>query len=150
VRKTIVGLLVVTFGFQISSFEAAAKQPTVTSPVIVATYKRIGLTGKVGPVKLYTPTQWGTFRVSFILVLTKANGNPEPYWEGSVNFHDGAGNNSQRYPFGLGLGTEKRHTVSEDLPIRSAPLWPISVTVTPSGDVSNTEYNMFVVVEQLM
>ena len=65
--------------------------PKLTTPQIVATFQRLNQTKEIKPVTLYTPPQWGTFRVSIVMVLTVGNGNQNTEWDGWFRFVDGAG-----------------------------------------------------------
>ena len=138
-------LLVVLFGSWSSSLGQSA--PKFTSPKIVATFERLGQTNEIKPVTIYTPPQWGTFRISVVMVLTVKGGGE--FWYGYPQFVDAAGLN-----FGgeyvVALSTSVPQTASAEFPIRAKARKPIRFTVQPAGDTSGSKYNVWVVVEQLM
>src|SRR5580704_5037807 len=61
-RNAICCLLVVLFGLGLSSFGQSA--PKFTSPRIVATFQRLNQTTGIPGTLLFTPQDWGTFRVT--------------------------------------------------------------------------------------
>jgi hypothetical protein len=138
-------LLVVLFGSCLNSLGQSA--PKFTSPQIVATFERIGRTGDIAPTTIYTPKEWGTFRISIVMVGTVANGQLNSYWGGELGFTDGAGDSSR---FEIDLAIDKRRTDGNEFPIRAKAGKPITFSVISNGDTSGTKYNVWVVVEQLM
>src|SRR5580658_9248670 len=66
-------LLVMLFGSWSSSLGQNA--PKLTTPQIVATFQRLNLTHDIHLTTIYTPTNWGTFRVSLLMTLNVENGN---------------------------------------------------------------------------
>ena len=120
--------------------------PKLTTPQIVATFQRLNQTKEIKPVTLYTPPQWGTFRVSIVMVLTVGNGNQNTEWDGWFRFVDGAG--MSQYVLALPGNTPQR-TFAE-FPIRVKPGTPLTFAVKPLNDPSGSKYNVWVVVEQLM
>src|ERR1700680_3891972 len=75
-RRSTCCLLVVLFGSWSSSLGQSA--PKLTYPKIVATFHRFGLTAELPPTTIYTPKNWGTFRISIVMVGTVANGQINP------------------------------------------------------------------------
>jgi hypothetical protein len=140
-------LLVVLFGSWSSSLGQSA--PKFTSPRIVATFERLGVTAGIPPTTIYTPKNWGTFRISIVLVCTVANGDGNANWRGDVVFTDGAGNNSGSL-WEAAVPTQIRGTRVTEFPIRAKAGIPIKFSVTPFGQVGGSKYNVWVVVEQLM
>jgi hypothetical protein len=143
-------LLVVLFGSWSSSLGQNA--PKFTTPQIVATFERLGLTAELPPTTIYTPKDWGTFRISIVMVGTVANGQVNPYWEGGLQFTDGAGLNRPSFQtFAAELATDIRRTAAAEFPIRAKAGKPLKFSVTShQGDTSGTKYNVWIVVEQLM
>jgi hypothetical protein len=124
--------------------------PKFTTPRIVATFERFGLTAPMPLTTIYTPKSWGTFRISVVMVGTVANGTANPYWLGSLQITDGAGENSPCACDAF-LFTQFRETSSGEFAIRAKAGKPIKFSVTaPLGGTSGSKYNVFVVVEQLM
>ena len=136
-RNAICCLLVVLFGSWSNSLGQNA--PTLTSPILVATFHRYGLTSALPPTTIYTPKNWGTFRISVLMVGTEANGQFNDYWGGELEFTDGAGDNPS---FGTNLVTDKRRTAVIEFPIRAEAGKPIKFSVVSSGDTSGTKYNV--------
>jgi hypothetical protein len=109
----------------------------------------LGQTKEIKPVTIYTPPQWGTFRISIIMILTVANGNNGPLWAGRVRFTDAIGVDPW-FPEAALSTVEPISTFTEG-PFRAKAGTPIRFSVSSqNGDTSNTKYNVFVVVEQLM
>jgi len=121
--------------------------PKLTTPRIVATFERIGLTTGLPETTIYTPKNWGTFRVSIVMVGTVSN-QQDGTWSGELHFTDGAGENP--YPsFTVQLGTSIPQTAVADFPIRAKAGKPIKFEVS-SYIGQGSKYNVWVVVEQLM
>ena len=149
-RRSTCCLLVVLFGSWLSSF--GQKAPKFTTPQIVATFQRLNQTADISPTTIYTPANWGTFRISIVMVGTVANGmGNNASWVGGVQFTDGAGENAPDYPFDAELFTITRQTAVAEFPIRAKAGRPIKFSViSPYGGTEGSKYNVFVVVEQLM
>ena len=136
-------LLVVLFGSWSSSL--GQKAPQFTTPQIVATFQRRNQTKEIKAATLYTPAAWGMFRISIVAVGVVANGK-NGFWSFEVHFTDGAGANSA----GTALSTQTRQTAASEFPIRAKAGVPIKLSVMPNDETSGSQYNIFVVVEQLM
>jgi hypothetical protein len=80
-------LMVALFGSWSSSLGQNA--PMLAYPKIVATFHRIGQTAEISPTTIYTPKNWGTFRISIVMVGTVAQGTSSDFWAGGVLFTDG-------------------------------------------------------------
>ena len=146
-QKTIVCALAVLFGSWASTFGAGvATKPILGQPVIVAAYERLDITGRVAPITIYTPQQWGTFRVPIVMVGTVANGQSNAFWDGNLAFTDGAGENGPFFGRDALLYTDMRRTGVAEFPIRAKAGKPMKFSVTPFGDTSGTKYNVWVVV----
>jgi hypothetical protein len=143
-RRSTCCLLVVLFGSWLSSFGQSA--PKLTSPKIVATFERLNQTARIGQTTIYTPKTWGTFRVSIIMVGTVANGSNQGDWESDVQVFDAAG----AYNFGCQITTSIRQTNSVEVPVRVRAGKPITFAVNAQGNTDGAQYNVWVVVEQLM
>jgi hypothetical protein len=139
-------LLVVLFGAWSSSLGQSA--PKFTTPQIVATFHRLGQTAEIPPTTIYTPKNWGTFRISIVMVGTVASGQ-NGTWAGVVDFKDGAGDNTGT-AFSAQLVSEVKQTVFAEFPIRAEARKPIKFSVTGYGSPQGSKYNVWVVVEQLM
>jgi hypothetical protein len=137
--------LVVLVGSWSSSVGQSA--PNVTFPRVVAKFARMAQTGEISPTIIYTPKNWGTFRISLIMVLTVGNGNQGSTWNGVTRFTNGGGKFAEP---SLSLSTTIRTSGAVETPLRAKAGVPITVEVTSSGDTQNSKYNIWVVVEQLM
>jgi hypothetical protein len=144
-RRSTCCLLVVLFGSWLSSFGQSA--PKLTSPKIVATFQRLGLTADLPPTTIYTPKNWGTFRVSIVMVGTVSN-QQYGQWTGQLQFTDGAGQNGPN-TFVVQLTTSILATGSGDFPIRAQAGKPLKFSVS-SFITQGAKYNVWIVVEQLM
>ena len=139
-------LLVVLFGSWSSSLGQNA--PTLTSPMIVATFQRLNQTTTIPRTTIYTPTTSGTFRISIVMVGTVAGGDGG-YWAGKPRFTDEAGTGQK--PFEALLHASPRQTAVAEGPIRAKGGTPINFeVVAPIGHTEGSKYNVWVVVEQLM
>ena len=147
-RRATCCLLVVLLASCVSFGQSA---PKFTTPRIVATFERLGLTSEMPPITLYTPKNWGTFRISISMVGTVANGN-DGFWLGWVQFRNAAGESARAQgPFAAQLFTLTRRSGFAEFPIRAKAGEPIKFGVSsPGGGTDGTKYNVWVVVEQLM
>jgi hypothetical protein len=141
-RRSTCSLLVVLFGSWLSSFGQSAQK--LTSPKIVATFQKVGLTADLPPTTIYTPKNWGMFRVPIVMVDTVSN-HRDGLWVGELQFRDGAGENVSRAV----LNTSIDRTDAGEFPIRAAAGKPIKFSVVGYRTEGST-YNVWVVVEQLM
>ena len=137
-------LLVVLFGAWSSSLGQSV--PKFTTPQIVATFHRLGQTAEIPPTTIYTPKNWGTFRISIVMVGIVATGNG--YWAGELLFDDGAGKDNP-FDFAAFLNLDIRRTAVAEFPIRAKMGKPIRFQVKSVG-AEGSKYNVWVVVEQLM
>jgi hypothetical protein len=144
-RRSTCCLLVLLFGCWLSSFGQSA--PKLTSPKIVATFQRLGLTADLPPTTIYTPKNWGTFRVSIVMVDTVSN-DRDGLWVGELQFTNGAGDEPFA-AFSVLLQTQRPQTAVADFPIRAAAGKPIKFSVA-GYRTEGTKYNVWIVVEQLM
>ena len=137
-------LLAVLFGSWSTSFGQSA--PKLTTPRILATFERLGLTAELPPTTIYRPKHWGTFRISIVMVCTETGGQAGGY-RAEIAFTDGAGINE---PPPVTLDTGITQTAEGEFPIRAKAGKPIILTVAPFSNTQGTKYNVWVVVEQLM
>ena len=142
-------LLIVVLGFSCCA-SLGQNAPKLSSPKIVATFHRFGLTAALPPTTIYTPKNWGTFRISIVLVGTEANGQQQSGYEGGILFTDEAGINMPTASTVAVLYTNARGTGVVDFPIRAKANKPIQLIVSASGNTFGSKYNVWVVVEQLM
>jgi hypothetical protein len=144
-RRATCFLLVILCGSWLSGLGQSA--PKLTSPRIVATFERLGQTAAIPPTTIYTPKKWGTFRVSFVMVVTVANKNDNGAWGPLLQFTDGSGTNVGG---GEIIPANVRGTVGSGFPFRAKAGKPLIFSTGSGDDTSGTKYNVWVVVEQLM
>jgi len=112
----------------------------------VATYQRLNLTHEIRRTIIYTPKDWGTFRISLLMTLNVANVK-DANWIGAVRFENGG----VRFAGpSIVINTGRRDFESSEVPIRAKADAPITFSVTSTGETENSKYSVFVVVEQLM
>jgi hypothetical protein len=139
-------LLAFLFGSWSSGLGQSA--PKFTTPRIVATFQRLGQTANIPPTTIYRPKNWGTFRVSIVLVETVTDGNSPARWAAEVDYADGAGDTNNITVDQL---VQARGTASLQNPIRAKAGKPLTFKVNlEDGDEQGAKYNVWVVVEQLM
>jgi hypothetical protein len=129
-------LLVVLFGSWSNSLWQNA--PKFTTPQIVATFARVNQTAVISPTTIYTPKNWGTFRVSVVMVLITKNGN-NSQWDGLIKFRDAAGKESLEAV----LYTNFLNTAQTEFPFRQRAGEPIQFSVTANGDTSGSKCNVW-------
>jgi len=140
-------LLLVLFGSWSNSLGQNA--PKLTSPQIVATFERLGQTAAIPPTTIYTPKEWGTFRVSIVMVLTATAGTTGEFWYGELQFVNAAGVNCCE-AYSVALPSKGLGSAFGEFPISAKAGTPIKFSVQRAGDNSGSKYNVWVVVEQLM
>lgn len=147
-RRAAISLLAIL----LSSWVNSASQSTQngpsngTFPRVVASVRLFHRTGPISPTKLFTPGKWGVFRLSAVGVLTTTAGDGT--WNGGFQWTDGGKNESTVC---LTLDTTSTGSSScNSFIFRDLPLHPVTYSVTQGGDTSGSEYNLFIVVEQLM
>ena len=124
-------------------------RPRILTPQIVATFERLGRTSEIPPTTIYTPPQQGTFRISTVMVETESNGTDGAGWVGQLSFTNAAGLNSD-VRFQTAVSARERQTGVSEFPIRAKAGKPIRFSVSSVGNIQNTKYNVWIVVEQLM
>jgi hypothetical protein len=143
-RKAL-SLLAVVLGLALGSFA----QTTTTFPKVVATFSRADQSDVIPMATIFTPKAGGLFRFTIYCAVTKANPltNQNTFWNPTVSFADDIGD----------VKLNEVLTVSRQSAgvLTESSFWdragvPISVGVGSTGDVSGTEYNIRIVIEQLM
>jgi hypothetical protein len=144
-RKAL-SLLAVVLGLAVGSFA----QTTTTFPKVVATFHRANQTDVIPMAAIFTPKTGGFFRFTVYGAVTKANpltnGNTTA-WEPTVTFTDDTGDVTLNDV--LSVNRQSSGVLTESSFWDRAGV-PISFGVNSIGDVSGTEYNVIIVVEQLM
>jgi hypothetical protein len=95
---------------------------------------------------IFTPTEFGVYRISLVFLVTVGNGQQANYWGPTVRWQDGAGKDL----YGIPVSSEYPNPGQFSVPIRDLIGKPIRFGVSSDGNVSGSKYNVFVVVEQIM
>jgi hypothetical protein len=146
-RATICLMLVLVVSWAKGVSQSVAKSTSKGSfPRVVATVRLFHQTGPISPTTIFTPEKWGVYRLSAVGVLTRAGGNGS--WNGGFQWTDGGGKESTDC---LTLATMSTGSSScSSFALRDLSGKSLTYSVTQSGDTSGSEYNFFVVIEQLM
>jgi hypothetical protein len=131
------------WGFGQTATKDSAQNPGF--PRVVARLNLRGRTDGVGPSTLYTPKTSTLLRVSVNMVCTIGNGLSEANWIGKLSYENEIGQNITLFSVGCSL------------PLANPGTWifsaskgnPITFATEPQGDTSGTQYNAYVVLEQL-
>jgi len=123
-------------------------------PRIVKRFQLFNQTSPLSPATIYTPKDWGTFRISASIIRTVGGNNTSSAWFEYFNWQDGGGMETSdgnafiiiavacgNSPPGYGEGV---------FTIRMKAGTPLKVAVRDNGDPAGSKYNVFVVVERLM
>lgn len=144
-RKATLCFLLVLFCSWCGYGQSPTEQST-SFPRVVATFKRWNQTDQIPEKTLFTPTGFGVFRVSVVLVVTVGNNQQNSHWVPTFAWTDGSG----REQWSETVDTYSPTSGGVDLPLRDLPSKPIRFEVSSVGDTTGSKYNVFVVVEQLM
>lgn len=120
-------------------------------PRVVAALNLLDQTNAVGPVTLYTPTESGVFRISGTMVCTISNGKSNTYWNTRVTWANENGhNNPTRF------ADVATYTIGSSLPSSGSPFVfnanggsAINITTSRTFDTSGSQYNAYIILEQL-
>lgn len=148
-QKAACCLLVLLLGSWTASFGQSAKvQGTAkgdSAARVVARFKLLAQTGPVSPTVVFTPTAWGMYRISTVMVLTAEGGNGD--WYGNFAWADGGGN-EQLLKIDLTTKPGFSRYTSWIFAARMKPGTPLTFSVTPF-DSPGGKYNVWVVVERM-
>ena len=142
-------LLVLLLGSWIATFaqstkvQASAKGDNATR--VVARFKLLDQTGPVSPIVVFTPTAWGMYRISTVMVLTKEGGNGD--WYGNYSWTDGGGI-EQLGPIDLQAKPGFPRYTSWIFTARMKAGAPLMFAVTPFDSPAG-KYNVWIVVERM-
>jgi hypothetical protein len=148
-QRTICCFLVMLLGTWTASFgqntkvQASAKSDAATR--VVARFKLLAQTGPVSPTVVFTPTAWGMYRISIVMVLTAEGGNGD--WYGNFTWTDGGGN-EQFGPIDLQAKPGFPRYTSWIFAARIKAGVPLMFSVAPF-DSPGGKYNVWVVVERM-
>jgi hypothetical protein len=141
-RKAAYCLLAVLLASSGLSQDATATRSTSTFPRVVAKVAFWHKTGGFDPITVFTPKQFGIYRVSGMLVVTTFTNN-EMY--GHITYQDKGGGEQVSFQSSPNVGD---YTIGPFL-IRDHIGVPIQLEIDKSQYIGG-RYNLFVVVEQIM
>ncbi len=133
-KATLCSLLVLLLGLTSASGQT-----------LVATFHRVNQTGPIGPITIYTPTDWAMYRVSISMVLAFGNGDISSRWESDLRFKNEAGQSD----LFLSLPVNVPQNALAEFPIHAQAGKPISITVNSIGTTSRSKYNIWIAVEKV-
>jgi hypothetical protein len=137
-------LLIAGMCFGQSTPNDSAQSPGL--PRVVARFSRENRTKGIQPVTIYTPSKTGLFRATVIFELTVGNHLTQGQsWTGSFEWANRVGVNT----FRPSVATTSPESVSFTQSFSAFQDIPMTFSIISSGDVSHTEYNVYVVLEQL-
>jgi hypothetical protein len=119
-------------------------------PRVVARVNLFNRTKAIGPETLFTPQKSGVFRISGSMVCTVPNGQTQAYWLTEVSWTNEAGLNG---PIGFSIvyTTTAGSSIFLNNPFvfNATAGTPISISTAPNLDTSGTQYNAYIILEQL-
>jgi hypothetical protein len=120
-------------------------------PRIVKRFQLFNQTATFSPITIYTPKDWGTFRLSASMVRTVDGKNASGVWFGFLLWQDGGGMENSGYTVNMSLPVQSFAGYADAvLTARLKAGTPLQVSVGSNGDTTGSKYNVFVVVERLM
>jgi hypothetical protein len=118
-------------------------------PRIVARFHRFGQTSAIPPTPIYTPSRWGIFSVSTVMVLATSNGQ-DGGWLGNLAYTNGSGaGNASAPPYILGMLQNPGGIAQGITVVVQEPNRPLTFSTSSQGNISGSKYNVFIVVEQI-
>jgi hypothetical protein len=119
-------------------------------PTIVAKVQLLNQTAVIPPTTIFTPTQSGMYRVSVVMVLKQANGNIGTAWYfgqlASKRDQTSGLEQATSILYGGSLDSGMANGVTA---VVSSVQQPIVFSTSSGGDVTNTQYNVYIMVERL-
>lgn len=141
--KKFLSLLIVLLGLAVGSIA----QTATTFPKVVAVFHRCNQTEPIAVAPIFTPKGGGLFRFTIYIAILKPNHEDESLWAPTLIFTNELGEQTQSINIGTVYSAQSLSTQEVEWDREGAP---ISVGVSSNGDVSGSEYNITIVVEQLM
>jgi hypothetical protein len=117
-------------------------------PRVVARLNLFNRTKAVGPQTLYTPTSGGLFRPTMVMVCTVGNGLTNSFWSGDVTWASEGGETTAEIS---SVGTQSPGNGGQfgPLTMRAVKGVPITVSTAANEDTSGSQYNAYIILEQL-
>jgi hypothetical protein len=139
--RKVFALLIVSLGLAVGSFA----QTTATFPKVVAVFHRCNQTDTIATAPIFTPKAGGLFRFTIYGELLRGASEAAAWWSPTLTFTNHVGEQTYNYVWELSSTSATFGLTSWD---REG--FPIIFGVNSSGDVSGSEYNITIVVEELM
>jgi len=117
-------------------------------PRVVARVNLLQRTKALGPETLYTPTKSGLFRVSGALNCTVGNDDQIAAWSAVVFWVNEIGSN-QLQVVSVAVNTPQTGVSPYQVVFNASKGQPITLSVVSSFDTSGSQYNAYIVLEQL-
>jgi hypothetical protein len=114
-------------------------------PRVVAKLNFTDQTAEIGPVILYTPSKSGIFRATFVESCTET-GPLGGSWQGGIHWTNETGHNG---PLGVYIFADQVLSTGNSFPFNAASGLPITFSVTAAGNPKDSQYNVYVILEQL-
>ena len=150
-KPTIV--LILLFAVCLSGFGQNTPAKAVY-PRIVKTFQLFNQTAPLSPITIYTPKDWGTFRISASIIRTVKGKNTSAAWFEYFNWQDGGGMESSDgngfIIIAVACGDLAPGYGEGVFTVRMKSGTPLKIAVRDNGDPAGSKYNVFVVVERLM
>ena len=142
--------LLISTGFCIAQAQSKDSGQNPGFPRVVARLNLFNRTKAIGPQTLYTPSHSGVFRISGAMACTIPNGQTQAYWLTEVTWTNEVGLNP---PIGFSIvyTTQAGSSVFLNNPFvfNATGGTPINISTAPNLDTSGTQYNAYIVLEQL-
>jgi hypothetical protein len=143
-------ILLICTGFSFAQSESKDSGQNPGFPRVVARLNLFNRTKPIGPQTLYTPQHSGVFRISGAMACTIPNGQTQAYWLTEVTWTNEVGLNP---PIGFSIvyTTQAGSSVFLNNPFvfNATGGTPISISTAPNLDTSGTQYNAYIILEQL-
>jgi hypothetical protein len=138
-------LISTTFCFGQSEVKDSGQNPGF--PRVVARVNLFNRTKAIGPQTLYTPKQSGVFRLSGTINVTVGNGESGTWYLSGLWANEVASNNGSTIAI-VGTNVPQSGTPISPVVFNASKGTPISIQ-TDGGSTSGTQYNIYVILEQL-
>jgi hypothetical protein len=144
-----IACLLVTLLIGAACFGQTATKETAQNPGFPRVVARLNLlqrTKAIGPETLYTPTNSGVFRITTVMVCTIPNGSVTGVWKANVDWTNEVGPNSVAFDV---VGTKSPGTGFIEWILNASAGTPISLSTSAFSDTSGSQYNAYIILEQL-
>jgi hypothetical protein len=118
-------------------------------PRVVARLNLFNRTKAIGPETLYTPSKAGVFRISVAMVCTVANPKTDGYWSSEVIWQNETGQAGPLSVADVFVQSIQYSPNSQPFVFDAMTGYPLVFQITPHGDTSGSQYNAYIILEQL-